>query len=64
VTTKYRCYLLHVDRVAAVCLIECANDRAAIIEAKQILASTPCTTVEVWDSARKVSIVCQSGLAA
>jgi hypothetical protein len=64
VPNRYRCYFLEVDRIAALCLMECDNDPAAVIEAKQILESAPCTTVEVWNRDRRVSIVSKRRAAA
>lgn len=56
---KYRCYLLDSNRMAAVQVIECDDDAAALIEAFGLLASSPGTAAEVWDGARQVSIISQ-----
>ena len=56
-TTKYRCYLLDQDRIAAQEIIECEDDAAALLEADRILASSPCTAAELWDRDRQVSII-------
>jgi hypothetical protein len=57
VTIKYRCYLLDHDRIAAVQILECENDSAALIEAARMLIASPCTSAELWERDRKVSIV-------
>jgi hypothetical protein len=62
--TKYRCNLLDVDRIAAVCVIECDDDAAVLLEASHILETSPCTAAEVWDCTRKVSIIRRQDIAA
>jgi hypothetical protein len=61
---KYRCCLLDVDRTAAVELIEADDDASAVIEADKMLAASNCTTVEVWQGDREVSILSRKGAAA
>ncbi|HET6156882.1 MAG TPA: hypothetical protein VFE34_00925 [Dongiaceae bacterium] len=55
--TRYRCNLLDIDRIAAVCVIECDDDAAALHEADRILEKSPCTAAEIWHRTRKVSLV-------
>jgi hypothetical protein len=55
--TGYRCDLLDIDHIAAVCIIECDDDDDALLEAGRILKTSPCTAVEVWYRHRKVSII-------
>ena len=62
--TKYRSYLLDIDRIAAVCIIECDNDAAALQEVGRILETSPCTAAEIWDRTRKVSIISKKNTAA
>ena len=54
---RYRCNFLDVDRIAAVCVIECDDDAAALHEADLMLETSPCTAAEIWDRTRRVSIV-------
>ena len=61
--TKYRCYLLDGDRIDAVEIIECEND-AAENEAGMILAASNYRALEVWDRARKVSMISRTDTAA
>jgi hypothetical protein len=61
---RYRCYLLDIDRIVAVCVIECDNDAAALQEVGRILEASPCTTAEIWDCTRKVSIISKKNIAA
>jgi hypothetical protein len=62
--TKYRCYLLDQDRIAAQEIIECEDDAAALLEADRILATSPCTAAEIWDRDRRVSIISRKSSAA
>jgi hypothetical protein len=56
--TKYRCYLVRDEHIAANEIIECDGDGAAVLAADQILsASEVYTQAEVWDCARMVSII-------
>jgi hypothetical protein len=40
-TTRYRCDFLDVDRIAAICVIECDDDAVALLEAGRILETAP-----------------------
>jgi hypothetical protein len=62
--TRYRCYLLDINRIAAVCVIECDDDAAALQETGRILETSPCTAAEVWERSRKVSIIRRKDVAA
>ena len=62
--TRYCCYLLDIDRIAAVCVIECDDDAAALQEAGRIVDTSPCSAAEVWDRTRKVSIIWKKNVAA
>jgi hypothetical protein len=62
--TKYRCYLLDINRIAAEEMIECEDDAAALLEADRILAASPGTAAEIWDGERKVSIISRKPSAA
>jgi hypothetical protein len=62
--TKYRCYLLELDRIASVQFIECVNDATALLEADRILARSPFTCAEIWDRERQVSIISRKSSAA
>jgi hypothetical protein len=56
--TKYRCYLIRDEHIAAHEIIDCDDDATAVIEADRILsATTTYTQVEVWDRARMVSFI-------
>jgi hypothetical protein len=55
--TKYRCYLMQDDRIAAVQVIEGDDDEGALLEADRILASSHYAAAEVWDRSRKVWIL-------
>jgi hypothetical protein len=56
--TKYRCYLIRGEHIAAHEIIKCDDDAAAVVEADRILsATTSYTQVEVWDRARMVSFI-------
>jgi hypothetical protein len=61
---KYRCYLLDMDRIAAMQVVEADDDAAAVLEADKILASSPCTAAEIWDRERRVSIISRKSSAA
>ena len=63
-STKYRCYLLDQNRMAAMQILECENDSAALIEAGRMLTASPFTSVEVWEGDREVSIVSRQSSAA
>ncbi len=63
-TTRYCCYLLDIDRIAAICIIECDDDAAALQEAGHIVDTSPCSAVEVWDRTRKLSIIWKKDVAA
>jgi len=58
-TQAYRCYLLDLgNRIAAVKVIECRDDRAAKRKAKEVLAALPLYSgAEVWDRGRRVHAV-------
>ena len=60
----YRCYLLDMDRIAAMQVVECENDADAVLEADKILALSTCTAAEVWDRDRKVPILSRKSPAA
>jgi hypothetical protein len=62
--TKYRCYLIRNEYIAARETIDCADDVAAIIAAEQILSTTDYTQAEVWDRARMVWIISRKSSAA
>jgi predicted DNA-binding transcriptional regulator AlpA len=62
--TRYCCYLLDIDRIAAVCIIECDDDAAALQEASHMVDTAPCSAAEVWDRTRKVSIIWKKDVAA
>jgi hypothetical protein len=62
--TKYRCYLLDMERIAAMQVIEASDDAAAVLEADRILAASPSTSAEVWDCERRVSIISRKNSAA
>lgn len=62
--TKYRCYLLIRDRVSAMQVIEAEDDAGAVLEADRILATSPCTAVEIWDRDRRVSLISRNETAA
>lgn len=61
---RYRCHLLDIDRIAAVCVVECDNDDAALREVRRILETSPCTAAEIWDRTRKLSIISKKNIAA
>ena len=55
----YRCYLLDAAacHIAAVEIIECADDGEAERKGKDVLAAHPgCAGVEVWDCDRRVHV--------
>jgi len=58
----YRCYLLDEgNRIAAVEIIECRDDRAATRKAEEILAAHPgFRGTELWDRERRVHVHLQS----
>ena len=58
-TQAYRCYLLdRGNRIAAVKVIECRDDRAAKRKAKDILAALGIYSgAEIWDRGRRVHAV-------
>lgn len=62
--TKYRCYLLDMERIAAMHVIEASDDATAVLEADRILAASPSTSAEVWDCERRVSIISRENSAA
>jgi len=62
--SKYRCYLLEQDRIAAMRVIECKDDATALIEANRILEKSPCTAAEVWKLDRRVALVSRRSSAA
>jgi len=62
--TTYRCHVLDGDRIAAVEVIDCADDASALIEADRILEASHYTTVEVWCRQHKVSILSRKSSAA
>jgi hypothetical protein len=43
----YRCYLLDMDRIAAMQVVECENDADSVLEADKILALSPCTAAGI-----------------
>jgi hypothetical protein len=55
--SHYRCYFLNGERIAAVEVVECDDDAAAVIEADRILAASSYKSIEVWDRGRRVSII-------
>jgi hypothetical protein len=61
---KYRCYLLNLDCIAAVKVLEADGDAAAVLEADKILATSSCTAAELWDRERRVSIISRKSPAA
>lgn len=61
---RYRCYLLDIDRIAAICVVECDSDAAALQEVGHILEASPCTAAEVWDRTHKLSIISKKNIAA
>jgi hypothetical protein len=55
---QYRCYLLGADgQIISTQIVECDDDAAALLEADRLLESSPDALVEVWNGARKVSIL-------
>ena len=62
--TKYRCYLIEADRIAAINVIECESQADAVLEADRLLAASPCTSAEIWDRGLQVSIINRSPSAA
>jgi hypothetical protein len=62
--SKYRCYLLDQDRIAAMQVIECEDDATALLEAGRILEKSPCTAAEVWKLDRRVALVSRRSSAA
>ena len=58
--TKYRCYLLNGECIAAVEIVEGDEDATAVLEADRILAASNYKTAEIWDGARIVSIIGRS----
>jgi hypothetical protein len=61
---RYRCHLLDIDRIAAICVVECDNDAAALQEVGRILETSPCTAAEIWDRTRKLSIISKKNITA
>lgn len=61
---RYRCHLLDIDRIAAICVVECDSDAAAVQEVGRILEASPCTAAEIWDRSRKLSIISKRNVAA
>jgi hypothetical protein len=56
--TKYHCYLIRDEHIAAREIIDCDDDAAAVIAADRILsATTTYTQAEAWDRDRMVSSV-------
>jgi hypothetical protein len=65
IATKYRCYLIRDEHIAAHEIIDCDGDAAAVIAAHRILsATTTYTQAEVWDRDRMVSFVSRKSCAA
>jgi hypothetical protein len=53
---KYLCDLLHMDRIAAMEVIE-AEDAAALLEVDKVLELSSCPCAELWDRDRQASII-------
>ena len=63
--TKYRCYLIRDEHIAAHEIIDCDDDAAAVMAADRILSATTIYThAEVWDRARMVSFISRKSFAA
>ena len=62
--SKYRCYLLDLDRIAAMQVLECEDNAEALLEAERILEKSPCTAAEVWKVDRRVALVSRRSSAA
>ena len=54
----YRFFFLGVDsRISSAEVIACADDDAAKLQAREVLAQRPeCRTIEVWDLDRRVHV--------
>jgi hypothetical protein len=61
-STKYRCYLLALNRIATVQVIEGNDDAAAQLEASKILEESRFTAAELWDGARMVCTISRTEL--
>jgi DNA-binding response OmpR family regulator len=54
---SYRCLLLENDRIVGIELIEASTDAAALEKAREHLAGSSFTTLELWAGSRRVGIV-------
>jgi hypothetical protein len=65
IATKYRCYLIRDEHIAAQEILDCDDDAAAVTAADRILsATTTYTRAEVWERARMVSFISRKSSAA
>jgi hypothetical protein len=55
-------YLLDNDLISAMQVIEADDDATAVLEADNILASSPCAAAEIWDRDCRVSIFSRRAL--
>jgi hypothetical protein len=51
----YRGYFLSGGEIVDVAVIDCSDDREALVEADRVLSASGYTSMEVWYGARKVS---------
>ena len=52
--SSYRCYFMIGDRIVAREAIEAAGDAKALLKASELLSTSRCTRIEVWQRARVV----------
>ncbi|HKP26781.1 MAG TPA: response regulator [Dongiaceae bacterium] len=54
---SYRCLLLQKDRLVGIELIDASTDAAALEKAREYLAGSSFTTLELWAGSRRVGII-------